>query len=238
MGAGRYQPPFRSGQINLAFNGYLQQIMNKKDLWLRLTCYHFYHPVPAPLLDVIVAKFGGQDASAKAFADRLSRKLDWPKQFAMKAIWEYKKFVYLGVISDFTVTPSKAIDQVWHEHLPFSRGYGKFCEEVIEYNFDHNPELVPVTSQTAVFQEQYYETLALYKQEFGNNPPEDIWGNPKFDENLKLAGRRSKDKETVHPSVNDGSPGTLLSMFPSMDSGDFNYSEGNEFGGGGFGGGD
>jgi hypothetical protein len=214
----------------------INQKMNKKDLWLRLTQYHFNHLVPAHLWDVVAAKFGGPNASTKAFADKLTRKQDWPKQFAMKAIWEYKKFVYLGVTSDFNVTPSKVIDQVWHEHLLFSSGYRKFCDEVIEYDFDHNPELVPVTSQTGVFQAQYYETIALYNQEFGSIPPEDIWGDTKFDENLGTLERQSKKKEKPYSSIDVGTSGPLITMFPSMNSSDFVYSDGGEFGGGDFGG--
>ena len=34
---------------------------------------------------------------------------------SLRAIKEYKKFIYLGAAGDFIVTPSKIIDQVWHE---------------------------------------------------------------------------------------------------------------------------
>lgn len=82
----------------------------------------------------------------------------------MKAIWEYKKFVYLGVISDFSVTPSKVIDQVWHEHILFTSGYRKFCKDVIQYDFDHNPELVAVDRQMLAHESQYIQTIQLYKR--------------------------------------------------------------------------
>jgi hypothetical protein len=47
-----------------------------------------------------------KDASTKAFADK-TRKFQWKHRFALRAIREYKKFIYLGAISDFVVTPSK-----------------------------------------------------------------------------------------------------------------------------------
>jgi hypothetical protein len=100
--------------------------MNKKDLWLRLKAYHFNHLVPPHLWIKVRAAFGGEEASTKAFADKIARKLDWKHLFTLRAIREYKKFIYLGAVSDFVVTPSKIIDQVWHEHLLFTKEYRDF----------------------------------------------------------------------------------------------------------------
>ncbi|MBK8847454.1 MAG: hypothetical protein IPO27_13265 [Bacteroidetes bacterium] len=207
--------------------------MNKKALWLNIANYQFDHLVPTHLWDEIVAKFGGQHPSAKSFAHKLSRKLKWAKGFTRKAIWEYKKFVYLGVVSDFSVTPSKAIDQVWHEHLLFSAGYRNFCTEVIHHNFDHSPELVSLESQTEAFQAQYFQTIQLYKVEFGMEPPSDIWDETKF------KGAPLKHKE-YGSSISSDSSGTseyvapLISMFPGIDMGEVEFGNG-EFGGGGAG---
>ena len=81
--------------------------MNKKDLWLKLKDYHFDHLVPSHLWDYITENFSGVDESTKAFASKIARKLGWSNKFALKAITEYKKFVYLGIVSDFAVTPSR-----------------------------------------------------------------------------------------------------------------------------------
>lgn len=144
--------------------------MNKKELWFNIANYHFDHLVDTSLWDEIVAQFGGISPFTKAFANKLSRKLSWEKTFALRAIWEYKKFVFLGVTSDFSVTPSKIIDQVWHEHLLFSAGYRKFCKEIIQYNLDHNPELVFTDLQNETFQSQYFHTIELYKKSLGWSP--------------------------------------------------------------------
>lgn len=197
--------------------------MNKKELWLNLANYHFDHLVPTHLWDEIAAKFGGQSPFTKAFADKLCRKLGWDRNFAMKAIFEYKKFVYLGVISDFSVTPSKVIDQVWHEHLLFSAGYRDFCRRIIQYDFDHNPELVSVDSQTEAFQAQYFHTMELYKKEFGCEPPPGIWSATKF------KGKTDKIKKPDKPANDSGYSASydgtdpLISMFPSAVSSQMVY---------------
>ena len=164
----------------------------KRDLWVSLHQYHFQHLVAPGLLGQVTALFGGADASAKAFANKLARKLGWTTDFALRSISEYKKFVFLGVVGDFNVTPSKVIDQVWHEHLLFTQAYPKFCDEVLGHYFHHNPELVADDSQTGVFQAQYHATLDLYRQEFNAEPPADIWNTPKFDKDAL--------KKTQHPS--------------------------------------
>jgi hypothetical protein len=170
--------------------------MTKKELWTNLRNYHFENLTETHFWDHIRAQFGGPNAFTKAFANKISRKLGWTEKFALKAIWEYKKFVYLGVVSDFSVTPSLVIDKVWHEHLLFSKAYREFCENIIQYNFDHNPELIPADDQTATFNAQYHDTLELYRIEFAVFPPEEIWGKPKFDSSLVAAdGSLSRKKQ-------------------------------------------
>ena len=177
--------------------------MNKKELWLKLRSYHFSHLVNPNLWEQISTAFGGADAFTRAFADKIARKNGWKKQFALRAVSEYKKFVYLGVISNFQVTPSKAIDVVWHEHLLFSRGYRQFCDEVIEYQFDHHPELVPLTDETGRFDAQFRDTLELYQTEFGKEPPEDIWGITKYDKDKLRKNRYQPQTKTNAGGVDD-----------------------------------
>ena len=205
--------------------------MNKKELWIKLENYHFDKLVPTKIWDEIKAKFGGSNPFTKAFADKLSKKYNWNKNKALKSIWEYKKFVYLGVISDFSVTPSKVIDQVWHEHLLFTAGYRKFCNEIIQYNFDHSPELTYLESQPDKYMSQFFHTIELYRVEFGHEPPGEIWGNLQFDQNIensKLPKKNQNEGSDVYYNYEDA---------PIVANYQPNEKNGFEFGGGGFGGG-
>lgn len=206
----------------------------KKDLWLRLKHYHFDHLVPAHLLDHVAAAFGGADASTKAFANKLARKLGWSAPFALRAIDEYKKFVYLGMVSDFSVTPPKVIDQVWHEHLLFSRAYRDFCRDVLGREFDHNPELVPTKEQTGVFNAQYEATLARYPEEFNVAPPAEFWGTPKFAPNgLARQPARPKAKAEARSGTSYAEDAPLHTFFDGSDGGGASHGAMPEFGGGG-----
>jgi hypothetical protein len=200
----------------------------KKALWLRLRRYQFEHLVPPALGDHIAAVFGPHDASARAFAGKLRRKLGWDARFALRALDEYRKFVFLGVTGDAPVTPSKVIDQVWHEHLLFTKPYREFCRDVLAHDFDHHPELVPVDTQTETFSQQYEETLRRYVQEFNVLPPPDIWGTPKF--TLAVTPRAERPTPT-------GGHDPLYLSFDGRDGGPSTLDLPEFGGGGGFDGG-
>ena len=206
----------------------------KKETWLRLRNYHFDHLVPDHLMDRVAARFGGTDASTKAFANKIARKLGWTTRFALRAIDEYKKFVYLGITGDFSVTPPRVIDQVWHEHLLFSRAYRDYCRDVLGRDFDHNPELMATDEQTGVFQAQYAATIALYRSEFNVAPPEDIWGTPKFtpsDATESPKRLTQRDADVGASSPDDDLP--LYMLFDSTGSEMHSHHGMMEFGGGG-----
>jgi hypothetical protein len=212
--------------------------MNKKELWERIKDYKFNNLVPNSTLAEIIEILGGKNAPVRAFANKIMKKHHLPRAFTFRAIEEYKKFVYLGVISDFIVTPSKYIDLIWHEHLLFSKAYREFCSDVIDYQFDHQPELVAMEEQTELFTIQYLETLDLYRSEFGMEPPENIWGTPKFNkERISSATKKSKKKDYDGVGGDFSSDGPLYSNYDEGSLGnEFSGFDGGDFGGGGAGG--
>jgi hypothetical protein len=191
----------------------------RKALWLRLRAYQFDDIVPPQLRDRVLELFGGADASVSAFANKLCRKLGWESPFALEAIAEYKRFVYLGVTSPFHVTPSRVIDQVWHEHVLFTHGYQTFCDEVLGKRFDHYPELIPTENQTEVFQAQYLSTLDLYEREFGMAPPPEVWSVPKFKRPKAKKSTTRKAGDATSDTSGGGGETPLCQMFGDSSSG-------------------
>ena len=212
--------------------------MNKKELWEKIRDYKFNNLVPQSTFENIIEALGGKNVPVRAFASKIMKKHRLPRAFTFKAIEEYKKFIYLGVISDFIVTPSKYIDLIWHEHLLFSKGYRDFCDQVIHYQFDHQPELVSTQEQTSLYAVQYLETLDLYSKEFGMEPPGNIWDVPKFDKNKIDNVKKSKYKDSN--SFYGGVGGDFSSepaLYAHYDEGnlsnEFSGFDGGDFGGGG-----
>ncbi len=112
--------------------------------------------------------------SSFTFTDRLARENDWSLEYSLRAVYEYKKFLFLIVISDFPLTPSDQIDQVWHLHLLYTQSYWiDFCKHTIHKDIHHGP--TKGSEEKSLFKEQYLKTLEFYESIFSKKPPNDIW---------------------------------------------------------------
>lgn len=113
------------------------------------------------------------------FSARLGRENGWPRDFAAKAVEEYRKFCFLAVHAGHPVTPSDEVDQVWHLHLTYSRHYcDTLCRDTLGRPLHHGPT-EGGAAEDHKFRDWYDNTLASYRRYFGE-PPKDLW--PKADE--------------------------------------------------------
>ncbi|KUJ62966.1 hypothetical protein AR687_06120 [Flavobacteriaceae bacterium CRH] len=106
------------------------------------------------------------------FSTRLAFENKWTSFFTKMAILEYKKFMYLAATSSEMVSPSEAVDIVWHQHLIFTNSYSDLCT-LLGKRIEH----IPSTHNRADF-EKFHKakerTRELYEINFGNQPDE-IW---------------------------------------------------------------
>ncbi|WP_162915417.1 glycine-rich domain-containing protein [Paraflavitalea soli] len=110
-----------------------------------------------------------------SFSQRLARENGWPPLFTERVIAEYKRFIFLCMISPQPVTPSDEVDQAWHLHLVYTKSYwNDLCRNILGKDIHHTPtEGGPAERDKFI---SYYEsTLQLYRHKFGNEPPDDIW---------------------------------------------------------------
>lgn len=113
--------------------------------------------------------------AAFPFSARLARENGWKLEFALQAIHEYKKFMFLLCVSGEPLTPSDEVDQVWHLHLIYSKLYWEdFCTKVLERPIHHNPTQGG-QAEGDKFTDWYARTFAVYEQYFVKQPPKNIW---------------------------------------------------------------
>ncbi len=111
-----------------------------------------------------------------SFSDRLVRENAWSLAYAIRAIFEYKKFMFLICISKTPLTPSDQVDQVWHLHLIYTESYWiDFCQNTLQQPIHHGP--TKGVEQRGNFREYYQNTLSLYQNIFQTIPPKDIWND-------------------------------------------------------------
>lgn len=109
--------------------------------------------------------------AALTFAGRLARDHGWSLPQARAAIDEYRRFCFLALRADRELTPSEEVDEVWHQHLTYSRDYWQaWCGDVLRRGLHHGPTRGGM-AEGRRFAEQYAETLAAYEAWFGPPPP-------------------------------------------------------------------
>lgn len=110
-----------------------------------------------------------------SFTDRLARENGWTVEYTLRAIVEYKKFIFLLTISNHPLTPSDQVDQVWHLHLLYTQSYWEdFCENTVKRKIHHGPTKGGATEKEK-FTNWYEKTKALYLETFQTEAPKDIW---------------------------------------------------------------
>jgi hypothetical protein len=118
-----------------------------------------------------------EPAASFSFSDRLARENGWTFSFAIRAVEEYKKFIFLICISSHPLTPSDEVDQVWHLHLLYTQSYWiDMCKKILQREIHHGPTRGG-NAERNKFKNWYQETKDLYTKTFGQAPPADIWPN-------------------------------------------------------------
>jgi len=88
---------------------------------------------------------------------------------------EYRRFLFLAIAAGHPVSPSKAVDQAWHQHLLDTRNYWQeFCPRVLGRPLHHTPSRGGEEERQRLG-ECYRRTLASYRAFFGEAPPADLW---------------------------------------------------------------
>ena len=118
-----------------------------------------------------------ESTSSFTFTDRLVRENKWSYEFAVRAIFEYKRFLFLICNSKSSQTPSDEVDQVWHLHLLYTQSYWiDLCKNTLDKSIHHGP--TKGQEEQSNFKAAYQNTLTLYETVFKDVPPKDIWPSP------------------------------------------------------------
>lgn len=174
---------------------YSRSMKNKNEHTVQAETPENRYALSAPDLWARILPWRDRLASDEALATRIRVALAIDRAAASDAILEYLRFGYLAWISPTGATPSKAVDEVWHAHLLFTRSYGNFCLETRGQLLHHEPGEGAVDE--AHFRDAYRATLDLYRAEFGE-PPSRWWPEP------------VSEAATVAAGSSDASPGLVL----------------------------
>ena len=109
------------------------------------------------------------------FTERLRLEQAWPRDFTLRVVFEYRRFLLLAATADGVMVPSDAVDQAWHQHMLDTRAYwDDFCGEIIGQPIHHTPTRGG-EAERGRHEDGYDATLDRYRAAFGEEPPRDIW---------------------------------------------------------------
>lgn len=109
------------------------------------------------------------------FSARLARENNWKLHYALRAVHEYRRFIFLACEAGHPVTPSVVVDQVWHLHLVYTQSYWKdLCGNLLGKEIHHGPTPGGQEAQ-GNYRSLYQQTLDSYERLFAQVPPADIW---------------------------------------------------------------
>ena len=136
-----------------------------------------------------------------SFEKRLARENGWSVAFAIEAISEYRKFLFLLLESGHPVTPSDQIDQVWHLHLLYTESYwNDLCERIAKRPLHHGPT-AGGAAEGKKFGDWYENTKSSYRKFFDCEPPDEFWppADQRFSSDLHFR-RVNVSKSIIVPS--------------------------------------
>ena len=124
-----------------------------------------------PLPDVVTPKNWFRSSKTETFQERLSSKQNLTEESSRRLVEEYRRFLYLKAIDGGNLTPSKRVDEAWHLHMELAgEGWTQFCDEVLRFRIDHQTGL-----SKKELNENYARLFDLYRREFNQTPPSNIW---------------------------------------------------------------
>lgn len=93
---------------------------------------------------------------------------------SIQVIEEYKRFLQLLIINKIVLTPSKLVDEFWHQHILNSTEYFQFCIRIAGHYIHHSPH---DQKPHSFHLDSFNQTQQVYKKYFGLVPPEKIWSH-------------------------------------------------------------
>jgi hypothetical protein len=134
--------------------------LSSQGLWRKIERYPLGHPKAEPGFQLV---------------DRLVEEFGWKRKFAQRAVAEFRRFFFLGVIgkSNTRVVPSSVVDDVWHVVMKFTREYAEMCNTLAGRMIHHRPAISAAEVQE--LSGAFEHTLERYRQLFQQEPPAEFW---------------------------------------------------------------
>ena len=112
-------------------------------------------------------EYSALDLDLSILERRLVRRFGWFPRKARLGVASYKRFLHCCQIArgeGERLTPSEAVDEVWHYHVLDTRRYHEDCQRLFGQYLHHTPS--DTKSAGGEYAENFARFMALYRKEF------------------------------------------------------------------------
>ena len=139
--------------------------------------------------------------------DRLIKKychqMNISENRAEVAFTELKKFLFICGVTNEALTPSRRLDEIWHQFILFTGDYMRFCSKFFGRMIHHRPD-VDFTPRTKEVNDMAYErAYSIATDEFGELDPE-FWMSPHLVDTAKCNNSESETAKCSNEKVETG----------------------------------
>ena len=108
-----------------------------------------------------------KNLSLEFVGKRLQDQSDWAKEDVERALERYKNFLLLICkYPNVVLAPAPDIDEVWHQHILFTKEYARDCHAIFGEYLHHTPSQAADPREKKRMEKALSQTAALYTQEF------------------------------------------------------------------------
>ncbi len=98
--------------------------------------------------------------------DRMVNKYSWEPVAAKETVRKYKNFLTLKyVYPDLEFAPRREIDEIWHQHILFTKNYMRDCELIFGKYIHHTPSL-GTAEERRTLDKRFVESARIYEDYF------------------------------------------------------------------------
>jgi hypothetical protein len=113
------------------------------------------------------------------FIARYGKTKSLSEEIALKHFTELKKFLIVCFENDGQgrITPSRKLDEVWHDFILFTKDYQEFCIKYFGKMIHHKPSLMDSKEKEIIMNNGYLRSLSIAKMIFKNDLDKDLCPN-------------------------------------------------------------
>lgn len=118
-----------------------------------------------PLQDIL-------EFTHKGVIEKIQKESNYSKEKAVEIFRDTLRYLYLSVVAEESISPTKMIDMGWHHFILFTKDYEDFCEKYLGQFVHHSPHTNEEKGHSSYIEnsrKRAIRTIELAQKHLGQN---------------------------------------------------------------------